>query len=94
MSRSTFMELTVPELTEVLKCWQESRRVSERTPWEVMRVQVAMTLQPFVKGKLDPYRIFPLPWDRDTQTHRVHDKAVRKRQQKRLSNYLKTGRWD
>lgn len=63
LSRADFLALTLEEFSEVYERWQEGRQVQDQTRWEVMRAQTAMTLQPFVKSRLNPRTMFPLPWD-------------------------------
>lgn len=95
MSRSDFLASTLPEFRKTWRAWRETRETDDRRAWEVMRLQTAMILQPFVKGKLDPRKILPLPWDR--QSHGLSLSKMRerrRREQRRLSHYLKTGSWE
>lgn len=92
MSRETFAALTIPEFEKAFAHWRRIQEREERTPWEVMRLQVSMTLQPFVKGNLDPKKILPLPWDHGQRPELTE--AERKHQTERVKRYLATGHWD
>lgn len=92
MSYETFTVLTVPEFEKAFTHWRRIQEREERTPWEVMRLQVAMTLQPFVKEKLDQKKILPLPWDHGQR--REPTEAERRHQTERVKKYLTTGHWD
>lgn len=63
LSVDDFRMMTLPQFRKAYDMWAEDRELSMRLPYEVMRLQVCMTLQPFVKGKLVPSEILPLPWD-------------------------------
>lgn len=92
MSRETFAALTIPEFEKAFVHWRKVRELDERTPWEVMRMQVALTLQPFVKKDIDPKRICPLPWDQGERPEKTE--AEKKHQTERVKKYLATGHWD
>lgn len=92
MGYDTFAGLTIPEFEKAFEYWQQIQQRNERTPWEVMRMQVALTLQPFVKKDIDPKKIFPLPWDH--QKPKELTAAEKKRQNERVKKYLATGHWD
>lgn len=92
MGYDTFASLTISEFENAFGYWQKIQQRNERTPWEVMRMQVAMTLQPFVKGNLDPKKILPLPWDHPERPEVTE--AEKKRQTERVKKYLATGHWD
>ena len=92
MSRSDFMLMSIDELAEVFRSWRETREEDARTVWESARLQACITIQPFVKGRLDPKRILPLPWDRGFRPPKMSAEE-RKRQQERLNHYLKHGEW-
>ena len=92
MSFDTFAGLTIPEFEKAFECWHQIQQRNERIPWEVMRMQVALTLQPFVKKDIDPKKIFPLPWDHPERPEITE--AEKKRQTERVKKYLATGHWD
>lgn len=92
MSLHDFEILTLAEFGKAYEYWQNVQQRNERAPWEVMRMQVALTLQPFVKKDIDPKKIFPLPWDRNKP--RELTAAERKAQNERVKRYLTTGHWD
>lgn len=92
MSHDTFAALTIPEFEKAFIRWRDIREREERTPWEVMRLEVAMILQPFVKKEIDPKKILPLPWEKKHHTELTAEE--KKHRTERVKKYLTTGRWD
>lgn len=95
LSRGDFMALTLDEFEAVYARWREARESRDRQPWEVMRLQTAMTLQPFVKKRLNVRELLPLPWDSQKPERRrlIDDPKERQRQRDRLKYYLEHGEW-
>lgn len=92
MSYDTFAALTIPEFEKTFIRWRDIREREERTPWEVMRLEVAMILQPFVKKEIDPKKILPLPWEKKHHTELTAEE--KKHRTERVKKYLTTGHWD
>lgn len=84
--------MTLSELAETVKRRRDLETQRFRQPWEIMRLQVAMTIQPFVKATIDPKKILPLPWDKQRKTPAQQVKE-KKMQKERLKHYLTTGEW-
>lgn len=75
--------------------WREDRESRDRQTWEVMRLQTAMTLQPFVKKRINARELLPLPWDsrKPERSHPIDDPKERQHQRDRLKYYLEHGEW-
>lgn len=92
MSRCDFELMSLDELRETFRSWSETRDEQQRTVWEAARMEACIIIQPFVKGKLEPKKVLPLPWDRSYRSVQM-TKEERQHRQERLSYYLKHGEW-
>lgn len=64
MSLDDFCSCTPAEFMAACKAHHDQHEADRRDRWELMRLLAAITVQPHVKGRPDPRRLVPLPWDR------------------------------
>lgn len=64
MRPGDFWEMTPGEFAAAAKAHRQAEERREHSEWERMRVHAAITIQPHCKGRINPRRLVPLPWDR------------------------------
>lgn len=68
MSRSDFCSCTPSEFEAAARHHRAERERADRAAWERTRLHATLTVQPHIRGHIDPLRLMPLPWD--SETHR------------------------
>lgn len=58
-----FCALTPAETACVFSAYREKSDGSRRDAWERMRLGACIGIQPYVKKRLSPSALLPLPWD-------------------------------
>jgi len=74
MALTDFCLLTPEEFQSAYQAWADMTEQRERSAWERMRIQAAITIQPHVKGRITPQRLLPFPWE--TQPKKPRRKAT------------------
>lgn len=64
MSLSDFESLSMDEFDAVCKAYGDEREALIENDWERTRAGSCIGIQPHIKGRADPKRILPLPWDK------------------------------
>ena len=70
MSLADFCLLTPEEFQSAYRAWADMKEQQERSAWERMRMQAAITIQPHVKGRITPQRLLPFPWEKEMKKPR------------------------
>lgn len=65
LSFADWCALSPAEFAATCKAYREEQEFATRDAWERMRLLAAVTIQPHVKNKLTPQKLFALPWDAD-----------------------------
>lgn len=78
MSLADFESLTPAEFEAVVRHNARSAEQAERSRWERTRTQVVAALSPYIKGKVEPRKVLPLPWDGESAaaSHRTAEPAL------------------
>lgn len=64
MSLEDFEGLDTDEFDVMLSVWHECEDNKRREAWERARIIGTLSVSPWVKGRLRPERVLPLPWDK------------------------------
>lgn len=59
-----FCRLLPEEFEEICKAYSAQSEAEDKGEWERMRLLAAITVQPHVKGKVNPQKLLPLPWEK------------------------------
>lgn len=71
ISLADFCALTYDEFDAVVKAYHTDREALYRDGWERVRTEACIGIQPHIKGKADPKRVLPLPWDKKRNAGRT-----------------------
>lgn len=63
LSFADWCALSPAEFAATCRAYREEQEFATRDAWERMRLLAAVTIQPHVKNKLTPQKLFALPWD-------------------------------
>lgn len=63
LSLDDFCRLSIDEFEAICETATAERESLYKDRWERMRLLATITIQPHVKGRLQPERLLPLPWD-------------------------------
>ena len=80
LSYDDFCRMLPEEFEQVSKAFAEQREAESRGDWERMRLLATITVQPYVKGRLTPQKLLPLPWEK--QMPKKGQKPVSKEESK------------
>lgn len=63
MGYDDFCRMRPSEFREACQAYADKQEREMRNGWEVMRMQATLLVNPWLKKKLTPVQLIPLPWD-------------------------------